>query len=1003
MQVNHISRGLSFYFLYLLLLSAALLPAYSQNSTVRSPLNGATGVQQPINFVWDAVSTDSVSYTLQLFNSETAVTPIITHSGITTTHYTLESIQPGTRYWWRTVAFVTGGNETVSSKFSFTTAALSDLSAPTLLYPAHQSTGVVLEPLLRWNAVTNATSYTVQYARNSAMTEGLVTRENITATQLQLSALLANTSYAWRVRAQNGTAVSTWSTIWYFTTKAPDALAAPVLLSPAHQSTGIVLEPLLRWYAVTNATSYTVQYARNSAMTEGLVTRENITATQLQLSALLANTPYAWRVRAQNGTVISPWSAIWYFTTKAPDSLAAPVLISPENQSTGVVIEPLLRWNAVSNATSYTVQYARNTAMNEGLVTRENLTATQVQLSALLANTIYLWRVRAQNGTLVSPWSTIWIFTTKPASSSLAAPILLSPGNQSTGIVIEPLLRWNAVTNATSYTVQYARNSTMTEGLVTRENLTATQVQISALLANTTYAWRVRAQNGTLVSPWSTIWIFTTKTATSSLAAPVLLSPANQSTGVGLDSALLYWNFVNGATSYTIQYARNSAMTEGLVTLENITSSPFRLTALLANTTYAWRVRAQNGTTISPWSTIWIFTTKAATVTLAAPVLLSPALQSTGVVLEPLLKWNPVTNATSYTVQYARNTAFTEGLVTRENLSATQVQVSALLANTTYVWRVRAQNGTSVSAWSTVWYFTTKANTTTLAAPILNAPANQSIGVSLDALLYWNKVDSATSYTVQIARNSAMTEGLVTSENLTAITLRLPALLANTTYAWRVRAQNGTTVSPWSTIWIFTTKAATVTLAAPVLLSPALQSTGVVLEPLLKWNPVTNATSYTVQYARNTAFTEGLVTRENLSATQVQVSALLANTTYTWRVRAQNGTNIGPWSTIWVFTTKAATGTLAAPLLLSPANQSTGIGLDPFLYWKIVSGAKTYTLQYARNTYFTEGLVTRENITANYLQLSGLLAGTKYFWRVRAQNNDNIGVWSTIWFFYTRA
>jgi hypothetical protein len=95
----------------------------------------------------------------------------------------------------------------------------------------------------------------------------------------------------------------------------------------------------------------------------------------------------------------------------------------------------------------------------------------------------------------------------------------------------------------------------------------------------------------------------------------------------------------------------------------------------------------------------------------SVPFLLSPSNGATGVSISPLLTWRPAERAVSYTVQLARNDAFTTGLVTRENVTTTSLQCSNLQGKTRYFWRVKAVNANGASQWSPIWSFTTTAYT----------------------------------------------------------------------------------------------------------------------------------------------------------------------------------------------------------------------------------------------------------------------------------------------------
>lgn len=93
---------------------------------------------------------------------------------------------------------------------------------------------------------------------------------------------------------------------------------------------------------------------------------------------------------------------------------------------------------------------------------------------------------------------------------------------------------------------------------------------------------------------------------------------------------------------------------------------------------------------------------------LDSPVLISPSTLSTDITESPILVWNSVANALTYTVQLSTNNAFTNNKIDI-NIAETQKFVLKLPYSGTYYWRVKSNNGAMSSAWSEVWSFTTKA------------------------------------------------------------------------------------------------------------------------------------------------------------------------------------------------------------------------------------------------------------------------------------------------------
>jgi hypothetical protein len=98
----------------------------------------------------------------------------------------------------------------------------------------------------------------------------------------------------------------------------------------------------------------------------------------------------------------------------------------------------------------------------------------------------------------------------------------------------------------------------------------------------------------------------------------------------------------------------------------------------------------------------------------------------------------------------------------------------------------------------------------------------------------------------------------------------------------------------------------------PNLVLPIDYATNVPITTTLTWVPVSKATGYITQVARDIAFSDK-VFEQPVVGTSVQVS-LQPATQYFWRVLAAVNTTIGQWSAVWRFTT---TGVSASKLNLS--------------------------------------------------------------------------------------
>ncbi len=97
-------------------------------------------------------------------------------------------------------------------------------------------------------------------------------------------------------------------------------------------------------------------------------------------------------------------------------------------------------------------------------------------------------------------------------------------------------------------------------------------------------------------------------TVESSSIAPILLSPADGSTGAFID-AILSWDSIPGATSY--EYQVSTIANGGNVINSGSTSSTSAVisSGLEFSTLYYWRIQSTNSCGVTPWSTEWTFET----------------------------------------------------------------------------------------------------------------------------------------------------------------------------------------------------------------------------------------------------------------------------------------------------------------------------------------------------------------------------------------------------------
>ena len=89
-----------------------------------------------------------------------------------------------------------------------------------------------------------------------------------------------------------------------------------------------------------------------------------------------------------------------------------PALISPENNAINQPVNPIMSWQTVSDAISYTFQISLVPNFVTTVINQSGITDTSFYAYGLSYGTQYYWRVQAVTDMETCPWSEVWNFTT---------------------------------------------------------------------------------------------------------------------------------------------------------------------------------------------------------------------------------------------------------------------------------------------------------------------------------------------------------------------------------------------------------------------------------------------------------------------------------------------------------------------------------------------------------------------------------------------------------------
>ena len=183
--------------------------------------------------------------------------------------------------------------------------------APDLISPVDGLEGVMLTQSFQWAPVQSAVLYRFQLSRDSNFTtvdyDNLVGTQSFWAGGLQLGFV----KYYWRVQANNGGNLSSFSEVRAFTT----GIGVPILISPPDSAINVSTNPTFEWAPVNGAVSYTLQISTFGSFINLVVNQPGITSTSYSVTGLEENKKLFWRVRGATASYDGLFSSVFNFTT----------------------------------------------------------------------------------------------------------------------------------------------------------------------------------------------------------------------------------------------------------------------------------------------------------------------------------------------------------------------------------------------------------------------------------------------------------------------------------------------------------------------------------------------------------------------------------------------------------------------------------------------------------------------------------------------------------------
>jgi hypothetical protein len=631
---------------------------------IPSPADNATGVSASTVLDWENATRAQGYY---VFFGTSSNPPY--NCSVTDSTWNPGTLSYLTTYYWKIIAYNTGGNaSTTIWKFE---TRMQEPDAAANPVPAHLANNVDIAVTLDWDNSARAAGYYVFFGANPSPAY----QTTVVNSSWNAGSLSYETTYYWQVIAYNaGGNAST--AVWQFTTKrqAPDTA---LISSPADNAAGIDINASLFWFASARADGYYVYFGTNSNPPYVTATA-GTSYTPATMSCL---TTYYWKIIAYN-TGGNASTTIWKFQTRMqePDAAANPV---PAHLANNVDIAVTLDWDNSARAAGYYVFFGANPSPPY----QTTVANSSWNAGSLSYETTYYWSIISYNaGGNTS--AAVWQFTTKRQAPD--APTAVSPPVNGTDISITPTLVWGAALRADGYYVFFGNSSNPPYATAT----TGITYDPGLLLNYTSYYWKIIAYNSGGNSS-ATIWQF--KTIIEAPGAFAYIGPSDNAINISV-TPQLQWNNSSRAVNYDVYMGTSYPPTLWTSNISNTYYSPS--TNLAWSTMYYWQIVAKNaGGTYD--GSIWSFTT--AMQPPATPGIIYPFNGATNVNLDNgSIDWTDCARAAGYYVYYGTTYPPVNSATTASSIYS----ITTLAGFTTYYWRIVAYNSGGNTS-SADWYFRT--------------------------------------------------------------------------------------------------------------------------------------------------------------------------------------------------------------------------------------------------------------------------------------------------------
>jgi phosphodiesterase/alkaline phosphatase D-like protein len=546
------------------------------------------------------------------------------------------------------------------------------------------------------------------------------------------------------------------------------------------------------------------------------------------------------------------------------------------------------------------------------------------------------------------------------------------------------------------YSSHYANFQWVSSGQLTTNH--SFSYNVSGLASNTTYYYREEIFDSGFNFIFSNETSFTTNIPYPSVSSSAATNITNTSarlngtiTDDGGSTCSVSWGY--GTVSHTSADFASYTTVTSFSGSYTTSQTPYKDVSLSANTTYYFRIQAQNayGTATSDERTFHTDTNPSSISIVAASSITSTTATINGYITDSggsnvAVSWGYGTVSHTLVTDY---TTVTGWVGSYGNSSSPYLDITGLTPSTQYYFRFQIQDSgtttsgelyfTTLGAWATV--STTAVTSLTSTTVTLNGLVNSDGGYPTGVSVKWGYGTVSQTYATFASYTTVEDSFSGTYSSNSTFTKNLTGLTAGTIYYYMVRAHTSTGDS-YSAQGSFTTlnTASLTSVAASSVAQTTARLNGTIINDggavcTVSWGYGT--TSHTAgDFASYTHVTSPMGVYTSGQNPYLDVTGLTAGGTYYFRFKATN--TVG----------STTSGELTFITTVGVGDPSNLIGIPTAatiaLSWTAGAGDSSYLVRVGDSTYpttITDGALVYQGASPKYTQ-TGLISGKTYYYSV---------------------